>query len=346
MRSSKGAAWTRRSGFTLPAVLTVTGVVTLIFVVAMTAMTSLRAEAASARQRVQFLQRAMTAEAGVSWLLATEPVGNRGLMLGAVRSAGFEADAASVVEPSVARFEWLADGTSYRMSESLVVRLRDQAGMINLLRLDPEQIMRLADLLRMPAAEASVLAARLTDYTDPDDLRGVRGAEARDYGHAIPNRPLVRTGELLSVLGVREAVADDVWRRVRGEIAVDHTQPGINANTASVDALMVIFGMSRGQAEATVVGRRRQPFYSIRDISQVSGATLIDQLEGVATFPSGRFILDIRDGSSPWTYRARLVLTPAGIEQPLWIDQTELTEAPRRAVADMKNAVVLPDPLY
>jgi hypothetical protein len=44
-------------------VLAVTGVVTLIFLVAMTALASLTAEAASARARVRFIARALTAEA-------------------------------------------------------------------------------------------------------------------------------------------------------------------------------------------------------------------------------------------------------------------------------------------
>lgn len=63
----------RRSGFALPAVLAVTGVVTLIFLVAITALASLSAEAASARARVRFLQRAMSAEAALSFMAATEP---------------------------------------------------------------------------------------------------------------------------------------------------------------------------------------------------------------------------------------------------------------------------------
>ncbi|MGO4410932.1 hypothetical protein AB4Y66_12880, partial [Brevundimonas sp. M-11_2] len=64
----------RRDGFALPAVLAVTGVVTLIFLVAITALASLTAEAASARVRVRFLQRALTAEATLSYMAATEPM--------------------------------------------------------------------------------------------------------------------------------------------------------------------------------------------------------------------------------------------------------------------------------
>ncbi|MGN7099928.1 hypothetical protein, partial [Brevundimonas diminuta] len=62
-----------RRGFALPAVLAVTGVVTLIFLVAITALASLTAEAAAARARVRFLQRAMTAEAALAYMAATCP---------------------------------------------------------------------------------------------------------------------------------------------------------------------------------------------------------------------------------------------------------------------------------
>ena len=75
----------RRIGFALPAVLAVTGVVTIIFLVAMTALYSLTSEAASARARVRFLQQAMSAEAALSYMVATEPLSARGVSVGSGR---------------------------------------------------------------------------------------------------------------------------------------------------------------------------------------------------------------------------------------------------------------------
>ena len=74
-----------RDGFALPATLAVLGVVTLIFLVAITALASLTAEARSARDRVRFLQQAMTAEATLAYLASTEPLRPQGFAVGAGR---------------------------------------------------------------------------------------------------------------------------------------------------------------------------------------------------------------------------------------------------------------------
>jgi len=153
---------------------------------------------------------------------------------------------------------------------------------------------------------------------------------------------MLRPAEWLSLRGVREAVSAGKWRSLRGSIATDATLPSINVNTASAPTLQVLFDLSPQQAEAVIRDRESAPFPSISEFTTAAGAVFMGSSEQIYTFPSGRVIYTIRDGRSPWTYRARLTLTPSGLEQPLWIDQTELTEAPRRAVADTSNATRFP----
>lgn len=335
-----------RDGFALPAVLAVTGVVTLIFLVAITALASLNAEAGSARARVRFLQRALTAEAQLSYMAATEPFKANGLSVNDLRAANEYGETLPPTSPSGLPVELIRlDNRPYQMDLDgpLVVQLQDQAGMINLAQLRGLPMSRLMERLGIEASLRDTLAIRYQDYLDLDDLRQANGAERRDYVEdGPPNRPLLRPSEWLSVLGMRNAVERERWSATKDKLASDPLSNAININTASPEALAVLFGLSQDQTAAVVREREIAPLLSIDALETMFGATGVWDYEQIYTFPTNVTLLTIRDTRSAWTYRARLSLTPSGLEQPLWIDQTELTEAPRRAVADTSDATRLP----
>lgn len=337
-----------RDGFALPATLAVLGVVTLIFLVAITALASLTAEARSARDRVRFLERALTAEANLSYMAATEPIRPFGLAIGSPRL--IEDLGPGVTPPAVSsgleEAEVRLDGRPYLMDIGgpLTVSLQDQAGLVNLAALDDLSWVRLLALGGIDARTAQRLVARYRDYVDPDDLRQVDGAESADYGAGggPANRQLLRPAEWLSVLGARDAMSPQAWMALRDDLAVDPTSVAINVNTATPRTLRVLFDLSEAQAQAALRARADAPFYSLGDLAAATGAPVVDILERVYVYPSGRIRFIIRDARSAWIYRGRLTVDPAGLEQPIWIDQTELSEAPRRARADTSDAARLP----
>ncbi|MFK4059034.1 general secretion pathway protein GspK [Brevundimonas sp. NPDC046655] len=343
MRSSRTL---RRDGFALPAVLAVTGVVTLIFLVAITALASLTAEAASARARVRFLQRALTAEATLSYMAATEPMRAYGFAINDAR--GFMDLAQTEPPPNLSGAEVQPvrlDGRPFLMEVDgpLVVRMRDEAGMINMALLYGQPYERLMERLGVDAGQRQEMIARYQDYVDTDDLKQPNGAERGDYPDGGPaNRRLMRPAEWLSILGAREAVNKKAWRELRDDLAADPMSAAVNVNTASSNVLGILFGMSEDQAQALIRAREQAPLMSATDIANVTGMPFGEDFERIYTYPAGVTVITIRDTRSAWTYRARLSLTPSGLEQPLWIDQTELTEAPRRAVADTSDATRLP----
>lgn len=336
----------RRDGFALPAVLAVTGVVTLIFLVAITALASLTAEAASARARVRFLQRALSAEASLSYMAATEPMRAYGFAVNDVR--GFMDLGQTEPPPNLsgATVEPVRlDGRPYLIDVDgpLVVRMRDEAGMINMAMLYGQPYERLMERIGVDASLRQEMIARYQDYVDTDDLKQPNGAERRDYPDGGPaNRRLMRPAEWLSILGAREAVDKQRWRALRDDLAADPMSAAINVNTASPAVLAILFGMSEDQAQALIRAREQAPLMSAMDIANVTGMPFGEDFERIYTYPAGVTLITIRDTRSAWTYRARLSLTPSGLEQPLWIDQIELTEAPRRAVADTSDATRLP----
>ncbi|MBB5745334.1 type II secretory pathway component PulK [Brevundimonas variabilis] len=339
-----------RAGFALPAVLAVTGVVTLVFLVAITALASLNAEARSARDRIRFMQGAMTAEAAIAYLAATNPIDSQSIVIGGQRTLDVF-DTASLAEDANAGVGTPShlhlDGRSYDLAapQSLTIQIQDQAGLINLAALDSFAQRRLFGLIGVAENEAPQLIAAFRDYVDTDDLRQIDGAEAAQYGTDGPaNRPLRRASEWLSVKGARAAVDPALWRRIRPDLVYDRTSNGVNVNTMTPAAIAVVFGLSAEQAQAAIRARRQAPFLSINAFETVTGQANLGDPERVYTFPTRRMVYTIHDSRSPWTYRGRLTLTPTGNEQPFWIDQTEQTEAPRRAVAPKTDATPFPDP--
>lgn len=336
----------RRAGFALPAVLTVTGVVTLIFVVAITALASLTSEAAASRARVRFLERALTVEATVAFLAATEPFTARAIAIGSPRNYDDQFDAgtsafASGIDPA----ELLLDGTAYvaDLRGPMQIVLRDQAGMINLQQMNSVQIADLGERLGIDRTSLEELRPRLSDYTDTNDLELPDGAERDAYGRQrIANRPLLTAAEFRSVLGLRTAIDPTRWRTLRDDLAADQAQGTYNINTASPTTLQVLFDLSPEQADRALEARERAPFFSVSALGAATGAPLADDGETLYTFPSGRVVFTLSDEQSAWTYRGRLIITPSHPEQPVWIDQLTITESPRRAVANTTNATAFP----
>lgn len=330
----------KRSGFALPAVLAVTGVVTLIFLVAMTALSSLQAEAASARARIRFMAHAMTAEAMMTYMAATEPMSPTGINVGGPRM--FDD---GIYDPSGGAGELVRlDGRGYQADVEglLLITPQDQAGLINLAYLQDASYQRLGEALGLSEGATRRLASLYRDYIDQDDLKQPNGAEASDYnGDGPANRVMRRPDEWLSLLGMRGAVRTSAWRRLRPYMAMDSTSPNENVNTANAETMQILYGATPSQIESAFRAREQQPFLSFAEFSAATGLPDTSG-ESFYTFPSGRILLTIADSRSAWVYRSRLSLTPSGVERPVWIDQTELKEAPGRAVADLSNAVRLP----
>ncbi len=339
----------RSPGFVLPAVLVVTSVVTLIFLVAITALATLTREAGLARARVAFTQQAMIAEARLAYLSATERVYPAGILLDAPPVPGEfetldpEREAAFVAATANAtRLPF--DNRPYRFGASMIVRMQDQAGLVNLSRVSQDGLRRLLDRLKVSPSDARSLEAALADYSDVDDLRNANGAERADYPadtDGPANRPLRLVDEFLNVKGAREAVDLATWRELRPILAADAVSFQTNINTAGLDALQILFGMTETQARATIRGREVQPFYSLEQAAADTGAALAIDPEVVAVYPSGRIIYTMEDRLSRWTYTGRLTLTPTNVERPFWIDRTEFSEA-RRPDPDPVNAPEFP----
>jgi general secretion pathway protein K len=338
-------------GFALPAVLVVVGMLALVFLVAVSALDTLARQTRQAKQAVEFEQAALSLEAKAAFLAATEPLGEDAVRVGAPRASSRSAPGlghAFLARDVVALH---LDGRRHSYAGGRFwLSLQDAAGLINLDQLSPEARLRLMAALGVPAERRPALLDRLGDDMDPDDLKRMLGAEALDYAAAgLPpprNRPLTRPVEALGVLGWREAVPRQAWAGMRDQLSADPVSPEVNVNTASPLALEVLLGLSPEQARAAVAARAAAPFLTIADLTRVSGPVLSEP-ERSYTRPNGRFALSAASPSAGLVSRARIGLTPEGLERPLWIEDRSLAPATAaERTPPPADAPVFPDPAH
>jgi type II secretory pathway component PulK len=329
-----------KAGFALPSVLFVVAMVTLVFLVAIESLTSLAQETRGAKRGVLFQARALSLEADVAYAAATRPLGPAAVMRGP--RAG---DAAL----------FALDGTPYDAGSGLTVATQDEAGLINLDDLPPSAMPRLFAALGVSGDGQAVMADRLGDFLDADDLKRPQGAEADDYRHAglpgPPNGPLRRRDELLGLMGWSSAVDRAAWRAFADNVTADPSSITANINTATAAMLEVVYGLTPAQAQAALARRAQAPFTALTDMGRTVGLGLPGDAELVYTMPSGRFAVKIEDQGAGLAYRSRILLSPEDDQRPFWILEpavSTLTAAEKAPNSinppTSRNALAFPDP--
>ncbi len=187
------AASPSKAGFALPSVLFVVAMVTLVFLVAIEALTSLAEETRGAKHAVLFQAQGLSLEADVAYATATRPLGAAAVM------RSFDPDSGEL---------FAIDGTPYRAAEDLTVSTQDEAGLINVDNLPVAALPRLFAALGLSPDDRTMMSDRLADYLSGGDLKRPQGAKADDYLRAglppPPGGPLLRRDQLLGVMGWSE----------------------------------------------------------------------------------------------------------------------------------------------
>lgn len=174
-----------QDGFALAAVLwLMAGLSIVIALIADTTQASAE-RLAQLRERTTFVQSALSARANVQyWLSASRP-----------RSSDFF-DGAFFVR---------ADNTPYNIDEQSTVSIQDNGGLVDLNRVERDTLGNFLAGCGVPTDRVSYLVDALLDYTDPDNLQRLNGAEQDTYsqqGLRPPrNSPLLSEEEVWNVYG-------------------------------------------------------------------------------------------------------------------------------------------------
>jgi hypothetical protein len=298
--------------------------VTLVFLVAIEALTSLAAEARRAKQGAAFQAQALNLEARAAFLAATRPLGPAAVLAGDQPGA----------PPLLA-----LDGRPYAAPGGLALSVQDEAGLINLDTLPREAEPRLFAALGVAPGWRSAMADRFADFVDPRDLKRQNGADLSDYAAAgLPPPPkgaLVRRDQLLGLMGWNGLVAAPAWHDFRDNLTADPRSTSVNVNTATPAMLEVVYGLTPAQAALAVAQRTHASFFELEDLGRAASVPLHGDVELSYTAPNGRIALRVADPVSGLAYRSRILLSPDDPARPFSVAEPEtshLTDAERAAL--------------
>jgi type II secretory pathway component PulK len=148
-------------------------------------------------------------------------------------------------------------------------RLTDEESRLNLNTASPDRFDRLLRALGLDKQARDVIVDSIQDWIDPDDLPRLNGAESEDYYLALPvpyrarNAPLQDPAELLQIRGVTPELywgVDD--RPGLVDLVTVFGRDTINVNTASAPVLASL-GLSDAEIADIVQTRTQTPYTSV-----------------------------------------------------------------------------------
>jgi general secretion pathway protein K len=158
---------------------------------------------------------------------------------------------------------WRSDGLRYiaRLpGGQAAVRIYDEGGKVDLNAASEQTLRALFNKLLGDDEHAATLVDRIMDWRDPDDLKRLHGAEAKDYLAAgkryVPqNKNFQELEELQMVLGLNPVL----YKKLESLLTIHSGQDGVNPQKASADALQLLFGLDAKTAADFVKQRQASP---------------------------------------------------------------------------------------
>ncbi len=278
--SAKRKAVRRDEGFAL---LSVIWIAALLGLVATLFSSAVRSSIRSARTSVASAEAEALADAGVNLAI-------------------FDLTRAKLDRP----LRFSSRGTTCTMpsGERIEIRVRDEAGKVDLNIASSELLLALFTGLGSPPEQASARAQAVEDFRDSDDDRRAAGAEREAYAAASPARIIKNAPfEAIEELGQVFGLADSDVERLRPYVTIYSGQNGIDPDRAETDLIDVLRRGARASAfeidtedrnaKAIPVWMRvasAQRAYSVAaDVSTDRGARFVREavVSRVALLPSG-----------------------------------------------------------
>jgi len=241
------------------------------------------------------------------------------------------------------------DSTPYQGLGGARFALQDDRGLLSLNWAPPSRRIAFYESLGAPQNRWAALDAKRLDYQDADDLHRLGGAEKEHYLRAgLPppsNRTLATPLELRRILDFGPLLADMDDARLLS-VLTSARSTTINLNTAPVDVLMLLPGLTRENAGRMVQIRHTSPFVSLWQTQQTFGiATTFEDELTLFAGRSGNLILWAQHSGTRRLVHWTLIPSQITTDPAPWRIDYEVT-LPRGDDAD-QSVVGVPDtPLF
>ena len=167
------------------------------------------------------------------------------------------------------------------------LRLQDCSGRMGI-QIPPNILRRLLEVSGAKSSEAAIALDSYLDWTDPDDLKHLNGAEKyfyrseQSYAYQPRNSMFIQdVGEFELIKGFK----GKAYQVLRDEV-VDAIVWNFNVNTADATLLSAVLGVDSKSAQRLVLAREKTGVLSRIDLAAETGNNLPLTNEYVTTFPS------------------------------------------------------------
>lgn len=313
MSSRRRLLHSAKAGYALPMTLAAIIVIALVSAIAAQQLRASTQSVTRLTDHVRAEASLLSAEQTLIYLMLTEPMGMRGVEVGARGDVMTNLDTTGSTPVP-------ANGTPFRLNknEPIFVRLLAPQSFLNLASANEQALSEALSLFGVPDADHQAMFAALQDYQDDDDFRRLGGAEASDYEvqGLPPNRPLREVLETCSVKGWREsAVCADRGRLLLlGAVRDNDTLiPRLTSET--------LLGEIQGDSERAADAFERYASGEWRSFDQIGAPefdAIRDPLGGGGT-PGPQLIIISHSAAGTNARRTIVELTPNSLQSPFRI---------------------------
>jgi DNA uptake protein ComE-like DNA-binding protein len=229
------------------------------------------------------------------------------------------------------------DNRPYRGLGDTLVHLQDNRGLLNLNQTNDDRLLRFLGIMGIPAEQRSHLIDTLRDYIDADKLEHLNGAEEPQYlaRQLVPptNNYLTTPWEVRRIIGWRDA--PQLWQNSRFiDLTTTSTMGGLNPNTAPVEVLATLPGMTEELAQTLVLQRQQAPIMHTGQLAAMAGIPeqLLDMQ--IMVLPSNSLRVTQSVPGLNWRQQYSVSLTPNGDQGPWRIDYFTRVSPPAPVTAN------------
>lgn len=324
-----------KSGFALPSVIVVIAIMTLALWSAAVVLEGINRDLRQLRASERIEIAGLRAEARLQFLIATEPLGPRGLRVHGARiprDGGIGAPLVESAAPARVRepeADFWFDGRPYVLefdTGAVTVQVQDLAGLYNVNVADAVMIRRFLRQFGADERQANALADALFDFVDYDDLRRLNGAEVEQYRRAQRPAPantwLRQPEQLAAVWGWREALGRAGLARLIANVSTVPPSAPFNVNTATPAALRAWFGLDEAGAAKVIEARQEVVLRGLHDVVALTGASPPTEDFRLYSFPYNGFqlIVSTTDSDpSPAQYKTTLYFAGDVADRPFFL---------------------------
>ncbi|MCX8070642.1 MAG: general secretion pathway protein GspK [Thermodesulfovibrionales bacterium] len=221
---------------------------------------------------------------------------------------------------------WSDNGTIYDFElgrGNVSVRIVNETGKIDINYAQESILKKLFVNQGMTEEEADELVDCIMDWKDPDDVRRLKGAEQEYYSslknpYKIKNANFENVDELLFVKGMTKQLlyGGDGKRGIIDILTVYSRMPTVNINSAPVEVLKAVPGISTEMANAIVERRKEKPLQSTQDIADILAESMAEATRYINFQQSVLYTIESEASKSgKYPYGVRAVIAMQGNNQ-------------------------------